>query len=284
MLSIIISTYKPNLLQQLYHNIADTIGSIDYEIIPIHNPGIMGICEAYNKGAAKAIYDNFLFIHEDVKFHTENWGQILINHLSLKDTGVVGIAGSSYVPKAPSGWHLPNNKYNHLNIIQRNTDNTIVHEQINHEIKTKIFAVDGVFLAVTKKVFDEFKFNTLLKGFHGYDSDFSLRIGKKYTNYFVPDIVLEHFSIGNPDKTWFNNSILVRTFVGNKYNSEKDIQLEGDLYIKFLYQFYTYYSANLKNMMMVLRFLPNNLPRKKYSEIFNFFKIIIRYPKAFYKG
>ncbi|KIC64991.1 glycosyltransferase [Chryseobacterium taiwanense] len=284
MLSIIISTYKPNLLQQLTQNIAETIGNIDYEIISINNPGIMGICEAYNKGAAKAIYNNFLFLHEDVKFHTENWGQTLLHHLSPKDIGVIGLAGSSYVPKTPSGWHLPDNRYNHLNIIQRDIDNTIIHEQINHHQKTKIFAVDGVFLAVTKKVFDEFKFSTSLKGFHGYDSDFSLRVSKKYTNYFVPDILLEHFSIGNPDKTWFDNNILVRKFVGSNYNSSKDIQLEGELYIKFLHQFYTYYTANIKNIFLVFRFLPFNLSKNKYSEILKFFKIIIRYPKAFYKG
>lgn len=283
MLSIIISTYKPNLLQQLIQNIAGTIGNIEYEIISIENPGIMGICEAYNKGAAKAIYKYLLFLHDDVLFHTENWGQILINHLSVKETGVIAIAGSSYVPKAPSGWHLPDNKYNHLNIIQ-NIDSNKIHEQINHSIKTPVFAVDGVFLGVTKKVFDEFKFSTSLTGFHGYDSDFSLRISKKYTNYFIPDIVLEHFSIGNPDKAWFNNNILVRKLVGNNYNQYKDIQLEGDLYTKFLHQFYTYYPANIKNIFLILRFLPYNLSKKKYSEILKFFKIIIRYPKAFYKG
>lgn len=284
MLSIIISTYKPDLFQQLSQNIAGTIGSIDYEIIPINNPGIMGICEAYNLGTRKTIFSNFLFLHEDVKFHTENWGQILINHLSEKGAGVIGVAGSSYVPKTPSGWHLPDNKYNHLNIIQRDAVGKTIHEQINHTKKSLIFAVDGVFLAVTKKVFEEFKFNTSLKGFHGYDSDFSLRISKKYTNYFVPDILLEHFSIGNPDKIWFNNNILVRKFVGNNYNSDKDIQLEGNLYMKFLYQFYTYYPANIKNIFLVLRFLPFNLSKKKYSEILKFFKIIIRYPKAFYKA
>ncbi|MCA6066823.1 glycosyltransferase family protein [Chryseobacterium sp. RG1] len=284
MLSIIISTYKSDLFQQLSQNIAETIGSIDYEIIPINNPGIMGICEAYNLGAGKANFSNFLFLHEDVKFHTENWGLILTNHLSEKEAGVIGVAGSSYVPKTPSGWHLPDNKYNYLNIIQRDAVGKTIHEQINHTKKSLIFAVDGVFLAVTKKVFEEFKFNTSLKGFHGYDSDFSLRISKKYTNYFVPDILLEHFSIGNPDKIWFNNNILVRKFVGNNYNSDKDIQLEGNLYMKFLYQFYTYYPANIKNIFLVLRFLPFNLSKKKYSEILKFFKIIIRYPKAFYKA
>lgn len=284
MLSIIISTYKPDFFQQVTDNIAETIGNIEYEIIPIDNPGIMGICEAYNQGAAKAMYSNFLFLHEDVKFHTENWGQVLISHLNTKGTGVIGIAGSSYVPKTPSGWHLPDNKYNHLNIIQRNTEGTTIHEQMNHGTKASIFAVDGVFLAVTQKVFEEFKFSTLLKGFHGYDSEFSLRISKKYTNYFVPDILLEHFSIGNPDQLWFNNNILVRKLVGNNYNSAKDIPLEGDLYMKFLYQFYTYYPARIKNIFLVLRFIPFHLPKRKYIEILKFFKVIIRYPKAFYKG
>ncbi|HBR11511.1 MAG TPA: hypothetical protein DD740_04740 [Chryseobacterium sp.] len=73
MLSIIISSYQPDYFAALEKNIAETCG-IPYEIVKIDNPGVMGICEAYNKGAALAQYENLLFLHEDVEFETKDWG------------------------------------------------------------------------------------------------------------------------------------------------------------------------------------------------------------------
>ena len=72
MLSIIISSYQPEFYLALEKNIAESIG-IPYEIMKIDNPGIMGICEAYNRGAEKAQYDFLLFLHEDVLFETQDW-------------------------------------------------------------------------------------------------------------------------------------------------------------------------------------------------------------------
>ena len=117
MLSIRISSYQPQFYSALEKNIAETIG-IPYEIIKIDNPNLMGICEAYNKGASLSKYDYLLFVHEDVIFHTKEWGQKLINHLKLENVGVIGVAGSNYVPIAPIGWYLPDNSYNFLNYIQ----------------------------------------------------------------------------------------------------------------------------------------------------------------------
>lgn len=62
MLSIIISSYQPQFYSALEKNIAETIG-IPYEIIKIDNPNLMGICEAYNKGASLSKYDYLLFVH-----------------------------------------------------------------------------------------------------------------------------------------------------------------------------------------------------------------------------
>ena len=50
MISIVISSYQPHFFAALEKNIVETIG-VTYEIVQIYNPGTMGICEAYNKGA-----------------------------------------------------------------------------------------------------------------------------------------------------------------------------------------------------------------------------------------
>lgn len=75
-ISIIISSYQPNYFLALEKNIAETIG-IPYEIIKIDNPNTMGICEAYNKGASKAQFENLLFIYEDILFQTKYWGRVI---------------------------------------------------------------------------------------------------------------------------------------------------------------------------------------------------------------
>ena len=128
MLSIIISSYQPTFFNALKENIGETCG-IPFEVIKIENNGQMGICEAYNRGAEKAQYDNLLFLHEDVLFHTKNWGNTLINLLKKGNTGTVGLAGSNYVPYAPSTWNnFPIYSFN--NIIQSNKLKT---QSINHE-------------------------------------------------------------------------------------------------------------------------------------------------------
>ena len=62
MLSIIVSSYKEDDFNQFSKNVKETIGDdFQYEIIQQWNPGIIGICEAYNKGAEKSKYENFTF-------------------------------------------------------------------------------------------------------------------------------------------------------------------------------------------------------------------------------
>lgn len=105
MISIIISSFRPNLFSDLIENIKDTIGIDEYEIIKIDNPGIMGLCDAYNKGAADAKYKYLCFCHEDVLFHTQNWGELIISSFSKNPRiGIVGFAGSVYKTWIPSGW------------------------------------------------------------------------------------------------------------------------------------------------------------------------------------
>ena len=158
MLSIIISSYQESLYSALEKNIAQTIG-ISYEIIKIYNPNKMGICEAYNIGASKAKYDFLLFIHEDILFHTKNWGELLINHLNKENTGVIGIAGSNYVPRTPSSWSVSGNKYNFGNV---NTKENI----INQSLKPSTKVLD--FIQINKKLGNN-------------DEWFGLYLNKKYS-------------------------------------------------------------------------------------------------------
>lgn len=266
MLSIIISSYQENYYSTLEKNIRETIG-LPYEIIKIDNPGKIGICEAYNNGASRAKYDYLLFIHEDIIFHTYNWGELLINHLSKENIGVVGVAGSSYVPKAPISWNVPDDNYVFLNLIQntKERNNSKLYSNINDS--AKVFALDGVFLAIKKSVYNKFLFDEVVKGFHGYDTDFSLRVATEYDNYVISNILIEHFSKGNPDKNFFDNNIQIRRKIKNNFNKTFEENIEKCSFQIFIEKYFRYYKFNFKNIIFTLKFLPLNLRFKSYISI-----------------
>src|SRR5688500_11226699 len=95
MLSIIISSTSQEKLAGIKKNIAETSG-VEYEIIEFINNGEYGLCKAYNDGANKAVYPYLCFVHDDVLFHTINWGNRIIHHLQDKTAGVIGVAGGCY--------------------------------------------------------------------------------------------------------------------------------------------------------------------------------------------
>ncbi|PWI31504.1 hypothetical protein DI383_02215 [Flavobacteriaceae bacterium LYZ1037] len=214
MISIIVSSYQPTYYKALVDNISLTIGNVVYEVIRIDNPGLMGISEAYNKGAIKAQYPYLCFVHEDVLFHTNNWGINLINHLKGLEIGAIGVAGSAYKSFVPSTWSLFK-PYIASNLIQhvKNQDKTSYLNKIQgkeDENMYEVVTLDGVFIATHKTIWEKGPFDEkLLKGFHGYDMDFSLQVAQDHKLYVVFDILLEHFSEGNPNNDWMQAAMTV---------------------------------------------------------------------------
>ncbi|WP_407483512.1 glycosyltransferase [Elizabethkingia meningoseptica] len=199
MLSIIISSYQEHYYQNLEKNIQETCG-IEYEIIKVYNPGIMGICEAYNIGRKKAKYQNLLFIHEDTEFETKNWGILLLEELNQPNCGIVGVAGSRYLPNVPIGWWELNTE------TVRNYTQYDQGQFYRYELDefAKVEVLDGVFLAIKSAVFDKYFFNDLLQGFHAYDIDLSYRVSQDYINYVTNKIMIRHFSNGSTNQEWFS--------------------------------------------------------------------------------
>ncbi|MFC7346665.1 glycosyltransferase [Chryseobacterium zhengzhouense] len=208
MLSIIISSYQEDYYKNLHENIKNTIGeNFVHEIIKIDNPGLMGICEAYNKGASKASYDYFLFIHEDILFQTADWGDKLIAHFNtLKNPGVLAVAGTSYKSVLPVGWWSFND-YRRLHIDQITKQKEVHSHRLQHT--EEVMITDGVFLAMTKNIWNQFKFNDKNLDFHGYDIEISLDVSKKKQNYVLHDILITHLSSGNITRNWLDRLIKI---------------------------------------------------------------------------
>lgn len=214
MISIIVSTYKPDLFAAFSENVAQTIG-VEYEIIAIENKGLMGLCEAYNKGKAQAKYPYLCFSHDDIKINTLDWGKYIIDTFSSHiDLGMMGIAGGGYKPWMPSAWFFSGDqRFRRLNLSQTDLSTGESHQRIDNPNNInkgldEVVTIDGCWFCITKKVADNIDFDAdMLKGYHCYDLDYSLQVGLKYKLAVSFDLDIEHFSYGAFSAEWFYETL-----------------------------------------------------------------------------
>jgi hypothetical protein len=213
MISVIVASANPSLLADVSKNIADTV-AVPYEIIAFNNSdGRKGICELYNEGIRMAKYDILCFMHEDIFIRTEGWGKIIKDKFETRpEYGLFGIAGSDYKSLAPSGLNGSGIDTDHANFIQHYKYGTkapyhYFKKPLNKEL-ADVACVDGAWFCVPKKIAAEILFDQeTFKGFHAYDIDFSLAVGSKYKLAVIYDVLIEHFSEGNYDKAWMDETL-----------------------------------------------------------------------------
>ena len=210
MISVIVSTHKPELFKKFSTNLAETIGT-EYELIGIENHALFSISEAYNRGLEKAKFPYLCFVHEDIFFKTNNWGRLLISLMETDEKiGLIGVAGSKFKSSYPlAGWGQgPSlNKYKRGQVIHY-YDNIERFEDFDSSISKQtiedVVCLDGIFLFSKIEVFNNCKFDSInLKNFHGYDTDISLQIFfKNYRVLIDRRIELMHYSKGNYNKEY----------------------------------------------------------------------------------
>ena len=83
MFSIIVCSIRPNEAERLRKNIEETIG-VPFEFLAYDNRGTgKGICQVYNECAEKAQYPYLCFVHEDIEFTTNKWGEKIAEKLAV---------------------------------------------------------------------------------------------------------------------------------------------------------------------------------------------------------
>lgn len=222
MISIIICSINKTFAQQVQKSIGETIGVVWESIIIDNTINPKSITEVYNKGAAKSKYEILCFVHEDIIFSTNNWGVKLIDYFAAdKNLGLIGVAGSKYKSKTPSGWFTGNTAFDCCNITHVDKDNhkeKIFYSPSSDKLPQQVVVVDGVFLCTKKNVWEPIKFNdTLLKDFHLYDLDFSIRVAEKYKVIVVFDIDILHYAKG----AHFGSKWIEETLLWHKSMNEK---------------------------------------------------------------
>lgn len=212
MISIIVCSRNKSLSADFERNVKDTIG-VDFEIVHIDNSkNRFSIYSAYNEGFSRSKFPYLCFVHEDVCFWSNNWGENIIAHLQMPNVGILGLAGRDYLTRIPASWSA---KMSAINIIQ--SDKTgLKHSKVKcspmgyDRSRRLVIMLDGVFMCMRRELMDEIRFDEKIGGFHGYDFDISIQsvlAGKQ--NYVIYDVLLEHFSRGTPDASYYRSLIKV---------------------------------------------------------------------------
>ncbi len=203
MISIIICSRNPDISDKLKQNIAKTIG-VEYELIVIDNSkNKYTIFSAYNEGVRRAQYPYLCFMHDDILYHTDNWGIKIIEHFKDEKIGLIGVIGGHYMPKCPASWW--STEYRSGQILQGNSSlieynaKFANHSRYNNRINSiSVAAVDGLWFCIPNELFKNISFDEhTYTGFHCYDADICLQVINQAKEVVVVyDILIEHFSAG----------------------------------------------------------------------------------------
>jgi glycosyltransferase involved in cell wall biosynthesis len=205
-----------------------TSGVPNPEVVPVSNNNEYSLTEVYNKILKQSSNDIVVLMHDDVYFDSKNWGQKILNHFKRNnDYGILGLAGTTSMPKSAKWWE----------------DFSKMKGIVNHEHDGKkweskystskgneldeVILVDGLFIVVNKKNIKK-PFNEEIGGFHFYDVDFSFRnfiegvkIGVMY------DVRVTHKSIGETNEQWEKN----REVFAEKYKDVLPVKIKRNLTI-----------------------------------------------------
>ena len=209
MFSIIVCSIRPNEAERLRKNIEETIG-VPFEFLAYDNRGTgKGICQVYNECAEKAQYPYLCFVHEDIEFTTNKWGEKIAEKLADPECGVIGFAGSAMKSKALSGWCSTGRYGSRTHYIQGdNGDEYLCYLNPYNEDFSGVVTLDGLCLFVSKNNWNNIRFDEkTLQGFHCYDIDFTIASHTSgLSNWVCNTVLLKHFSTGSDDNTWITEN------------------------------------------------------------------------------
>jgi len=204
-LSVVVSTKKIN--KDFISLIEKTSGVYKIEVLPYENEGKYSLTEVYNMGLKDSTNDIVLFCHDDIKFDTKNWGRKLLNHFKKSDYGIIGVAGSRYLPSSAKWWEIPSEM---MGQVYHENEGKRWLSTYNRKFGADILSavlVDGLFFAVDKNRIRT-SFDETIPGFHFYDLAFCVQ------NYLagvrvgvISNIDITHLSIGQTNEEWEQNRI-----------------------------------------------------------------------------
>lgn len=210
MISIIICSRKPDIPAKLKQNIAETIGC-EYELVIIDNSrNKYNIFQAYNEGVRRAKGEILCFMHDDILYHSENWGNKVCEYFdSYPNLGCLGVAGSHLLLDTPASfWHSGTFCTHYFS---RNNEGVLQLEGLpdegNDNGLSEVASVDGMWMCIRRCLFDKIRFDDKsFDGFHCYDSDICMQIIQAgYDIGIAFGVAVEHNKRGSQNACYFKN-------------------------------------------------------------------------------
>ncbi len=207
MISVIVCSNNDPSWQVHEKHVEKTIGC-DYEYLRVDNrETTSGICAAYNWGVKNALGEILVFMHEDVFLVTLEWGRILEKKFNNDaNLGIVGVAGTQYLFKENPFWAAAGRPFIYGKVIHEDKNMnryilTVFSQEKGGDVQA--VAVDGLFFAARKSLFDTVKFDVeTFDGFHFYDIDLCMQVRRTHKIIVTNDILLKHLSGGAFDDVW----------------------------------------------------------------------------------
>lgn len=206
MITVGFSTRKHN--QPYIDYIQNTVMYKNVEIIEKINNGDKSLSQVYNEIIDESSHDIVVLIHDDLEFDTKNWGdKILKTFQKNNEYGIIGLAGSKYLPETSKWWEVPNTMYGIVNHKHQGKKWTSTYSPHSNSIIDTVL-LDGLFLALDKTKIKE-KFDETIPGFHFYDLGFTVKNFLSDVKIGVTTSVrVTHLSIGQTNQQWEDNRIL----------------------------------------------------------------------------
>lgn len=211
MISLIVCSRNNDVSDVLRQNVEKTIGC-DHEWVVVDNSGRKyNIFQAYNEGVNRANGDVLCFMHDDILYHTNNWGRIVETAFEENSNmALLGVAGSHLFVDAAPMWG-----FQHVSTVRIWSKEPIRETPFDQHgvlpdggywcgnlaftegrTNVPVANIDGLWICCRKECFNKIRFDEqTFDGFHCYDADISIQALTNGWDVMVnTEILIEHFS------------------------------------------------------------------------------------------
>ena len=199
-----------------------TCGVKNVQVIEKVNPNGQSLTDVYNDILNESENDIVVLCHDDIYFDNKSWGFKILEHFKKTDYGILGVAGSTILPKSGMWWE---DRRKMVGIVNHEHEGKKWESKYSNDLGNKVHQtvlIDGLFMVINKNRIQE-NFDTNVKGFHLYDVDFCFRNYIKDVKIGVMfNIRITHKSIGMTNEQWDLN----RQEFSNKYQDQLPIKIK----------------------------------------------------------
>jgi hypothetical protein len=194
------------------------------QVIEKVNNGEKSLSQVYNEILSESDNDIVVLCHDDIYFDSSSWYHKLLKHFEKTDFGILGVAGTTYLPKSGKWWEDKKKMHGIVNHEHQGKKwESKYSEDLGKKIKETVI-VDGLFIALSKSKIKH-TFDESVEGFHFYDLNFcfpnhldGVKVG------VIFDVRITHKSIGITNQQWEENRIKF----SEKYSNSLPVKLPID--------------------------------------------------------